>query len=148
MEDAQQMVDIRNWRIASELDFDGDAAGWLKSRRKEATGRISGHFGSPEVEDRAYVLANAEGERRLVIFVDGQNRYDSKYPYIGLIARVPKANVGKINWAGSPPDAPDGDGVLVVRKRNDRSSGVIFFSSGGRIVPAVPVDYQTVDLLE
>ncbi len=145
--EAQQMGDLSAWRVAGTDDFDGDGVGWLKGFRREASGHVSGKFGK-EAEDDAYVLLGKDGTRRLVMFVNGRVKYDTKYPFIGVVARVPKANIGKISWVGAPPDGPDGDGVLIVRNRGDRSSGVIFFSSGERIISGVPVDYQTIDLME
>lgn len=147
--DAPEIVGLKGWRLATESEFDGDSVGWIRSFLKEPTGRIAGKFGPrAEAEDSAYVLVNGEGTRRLVIIADGMSRYDTRFSHIGVLALVPKANVGKIEWAGSPPDNPDGDGVLIVRTRGDRSSGVIFFTSGGRVVTGVPVDYQRVDLME
>jgi hypothetical protein len=71
-----------------------------------------------------------------------------KYAFIGLIARVPKAAYNKTEWVGRPPETPDGDGVMIVRKQQDHSSGLVIFFSNGRIATGVPKDYQSVSLLE
>jgi hypothetical protein len=71
-----------------------------------------------------------------------------KYPFVGVIARVPKAAYNKVEWVGRPPETPDGDGVLIVRKQQDHGSGLVIFFSSGRIATGVPKDYQTISLLE
>jgi hypothetical protein len=147
--DTDKIAGLNDWRVATEADFESDAAGWVKGFRKTASGRVSGRFnGAQEGLENAYVLINDEGTRRLVVMMNGENRYDVKYPYIGVLAMVPRGNFVKIDWVGGKADKPDGDGILILRKPQDRSSGLILYFSEGRLTSGVPVNYQTVDLME
>jgi hypothetical protein len=148
--DANRIGGINQWSIATESDYEGDGTGWLKTFGIKPDGHVQGKFSGdnrPE-PDNGYLLVNSAGQKRVVIVANGQNRYDVKYPFIGLIARVPKAAYNRIEWVGRPPETPDGDGVLIVRKQQDHSSGLVIFFSNGRIATGVPKDYQTVSLLE
>jgi hypothetical protein len=148
--DAPQIGRISQWSVATESDYEGDGAGWLKGFGIKPDGRAQGNYSGeqrPEPEN-AYLLVNGKGERRVVIVAGGQNRYDVKYPFVGVIARVPKAAYNKVEWVGRPPETPDGDGVLIVRKQQDHGSGLVIFFSSGRIATGVPKDYQTISLLE
>jgi hypothetical protein len=83
----------------------------------------------------------------VVVLAENQNRYDTKFTYIGLAARVPKGMVSLIKWVGGhPPDGVQGDGILLVRKQDDPTSAVVLFLSGHGIVSASPVNYQDIRL--
>jgi hypothetical protein len=83
---------------------------------------------------------------RVVIVANGKAEYDERYPYVGIAARVPKAQVPQINWVGRPPETPDGDGLLILRKPDDKASGLVIFLQGSRAVTAVPSNYQDIHL--
>ena len=80
--------------------------------------------------------------------ISRKTRYDVKYSYIGLLAVIPKANISKIQWSSRQPEDPDGDAILLIRKPQDRSSGLIMYFSDGKLVSGVPSDYQSINLLE
>ncbi len=145
--DAMLMGQLSQWRLANERDFDGDAVGWLRANRVQESGRLPGDFsGRGNDTDVAYVLVNKSGERRLVLLADRKSHLDVKYKFIGVLACIPKADIAKIEWSSRKPEPPDGDAVLITRNPNDRSSGLVYYLSDGKLVSGTPVDYQAIDL--
>ncbi len=145
--DAALIRGVQRYRLARIDEFDPAAVNWLRSAGQPPAARITGDFSGRGVSnDVAYVLLGADSSRRLVLLVHGENRYDANYPFIGIAARVPKSNIGLINWVGQPPQNVDGDGLLVTLKPDDPASGLVLFTSGDRIVTGVPANYQAVRL--
>ena len=146
--DAYHIPNTRHWRTATVDDMDPVAVSWLRGNRQQPQGRIVGDFsGRGTGRDVVYLLVGPGGERRIVLLADNENRYDTRFPYIGLAARVPKRIVKSIPWVGGKaPEGVDGDGVLLVRKKDDPSSAVVLFLSGNGIASASPVNYQNISL--
>ena len=146
--DAARIQRLKDWRLATPEDFGPTARQWLRDNGQDLTGRVEGDFsGRNNQRDVAYVLANAQGQRRVVLLVDNVNLYDAEYPEVVGVSRIPNEAIANIDWGKYPPQGtPDGDGLLLMRKREDRSSGLVLFASGPRIVSAVPVDYTSIRL--
>jgi hypothetical protein len=146
--DATRISNTKDWRAATADDFDPAAVSWLRGNRKQPAGRITGNFsGKGTGRDVAYLLVDAAGARRVVLLADNENRYDTKFPYIGLAVRVPKENLNSIKWAGGKaPEGVDGDGLLLLRKPDDPASAIVLFLSGRGIVSASPANYQEINL--
>lgn len=146
--DATRIPNTKDWRAATADDFDPVAVSWLRGNRKQPAGRIEGNFsGKGTGRDVAYLLVDAAGARRVVLLANNENRYDTKFPYIGLAVRVPKQSVNSIQWAGGKaPEGVDGDGLLLLRKKDDPSSAIVLFLSGRGIVSASPANYQDISL--
>lgn len=141
--DAVHMIGVDGWRAATADDFDADAAAWLRSSGAAVSGRIVGDFsGRGGDQDVAYVLVRADGMRRIVLLADGQDRYDIRYPAIAIAARVPKSSLSSARWVGPAPGDAAGDGLLIVRSADDPHSGLVLFLANGRLVTAVPENYQ------
>jgi hypothetical protein len=134
--------------VATADDLDPVAVSWMRGNGQQPEGRFTADLsGKGTGRDVVYLLVAPDGMRRVVLLADNENRYDTKFPYIGLAARVPKGIVNSITWVGGkPPENVDGDGVLLVRKRDDPASGVVLFLSGRGIVSASPVNYQEISL--
>jgi hypothetical protein len=146
--DAAQIPRLKDWRVATSEDFGPSARLWLRDNGQDLDGRVAGDFsGRNNQRDVAYVLASPQGQRRVVLIVDGVILYDAEYPNIVGLARIPKEVVGNIDWGKYPPQGtPDGDGLLIIRKREDPSAGLVLFVNERRIVSAVPVNYQQIRL--
>jgi hypothetical protein len=143
--DAIRIAGVDGWRAATADDFDPDAAAWLHDSGAAVSGRIAGDFsGNGANDDVAYVLVRSDGVRRIVLLASGLDRYDVRYPTIAIAARVSRSAAGGIEWVGRGPSEVDGDGLLIVRDASDRQSGLVFFLSHGRIVTAVPANYQAI----
>lgn len=150
-EEAAQMPDVEHWRVAQPSDFDPGAASWLRQQGQVATGRIPVPFSSGGVGGVAYVLENngapSSAANRLVLFYDGKLKFDITLPRIAIAARVPSDKIASIQWNGQAPvGQPNGDGVLIVRKLTDPSSGMVMFFSGEFLLSGNPRDYQTLSL--
>ncbi len=148
--DASLLGSLRGWHLAIADDLDPDAAAWARNAGQKATGHLSGDFDGRRsaLKDSVYLLVNLDGQRRVVIIVDGQVRYDVKYSGIGLLSLIPKANLSGIQWKTSNPAQPDGDALLILRNPRDHTSGLVLYFSDGKLESAVPSDYQTINLLE
>ncbi len=145
--DAARIPALLGYRLASVRDFDQQALSWLRANRREPAARVSGNFsGKGDPFDAAYVLIGPDGSRRVVMLAGREDRFDIKYPEVGIIARVPKTSISSIEWVGLPPQEPDGDGLLIVRKSGDSPSAVMAFLSGGRVITATPANYQLINL--
>jgi hypothetical protein len=145
--EAAKIPGYQKWRVAGAAIFDPDAVAWLRANGLSPAGRIPVDFsGTGKDADVAYLLAQPGGSRRVVILSHGENIYDNRFPYLGAAARVRKSIIDTVQWVGAAPLNPDGDGLLIVRAPNDRTSGLVIFSRGERIISATPKDYQTIRL--
>jgi hypothetical protein len=142
-EDARRIPRIERTRLATAVDFDPDAVSWLRSSDQQPTGKIPGYY-SGSKKSAAYILVGKANERRVVIFADGELRYNAEYPVIAIAACVPMELVHQINWAEPSTPQSDGDGLLIVRAADAPASGVILFVRGSQVVSASPVDYREV----
>jgi hypothetical protein len=149
--DALVMGAVADWRAASPADLDPDAAAWARGYGQKDTGRLTLSLDGNRkgAKDIAYLLVNEkDGQRRVVLLADGKSCYDVKYSYLGLLAVIPKDNISKIQWSSRKPEDPDGDALLLIRKPQDRTSGLVMYFSDGKLVSGVPSDYQSINLLE
>jgi len=155
--DAPLIRKARDWRVATAEDFSPGAASWMRGNEQEVTGRVPGDYsGKNNQRDVAYMLAPAaapaEGaqpstQRRIVLLVEGVNLYDAEYPEIVGMARIPKDYIAAIEWGKNPPQGtPDGDGLLIIRRENDPTSGLVLFVSEKHIVSGIPLNYRLVRL--
>lgn len=155
--DAALIRKANDWRVATAEDFGPSVANWMRGDDVELSGRIPGDYsGRNNQRDVAYLLAPAaapaegtppSGQRRIVLLVEGVNLYDAEYPSLVGAVRVPKDALAGIEWGKNPPQGtPDGDGLLIVRRSGDLTSGLVLFVSEKHIVTGVPVSYQQVRL--
>jgi hypothetical protein len=150
--DAQHIRNLQGWRLAQPGDFDPDALLWLQQQGLVASGEVQASFTSnPQQRDSAYLLMPTDPQRsgthRLVLLFNRESRYDSFLPQVAFFARVPRERMASIEWMGdSKTVPPDGDGILVVRRYDDPTSGVVFFPNGVRIFRMTPKDYRTISL--
>lgn len=148
--DASLLGSLRGWHLATADDLDPDAAAWARNAGQKATGHFNCNFDGHQtaLRDSAYLLVSLDGQHRAIIMTGDQVRYDVKYPNIGLLSVVPKNNLSRIQWKTLNPAPPDGDGLLLLRNPQDRSSGLVLYFSDGKLESAVPSDYQAISLLE
>jgi len=146
--DAAQIPNALQWRVARADELDGVALTWARGNGLEPVSRVQGDFsGAGTGRDVAYLLVAPDGSRRVVLLAGNENRYDTRFPFIGLIARIPKDAVRSIKWLGDKaPQGVAGDGLLLVREPQDGASGLVLFLSGRGIVSAVPVNYPDISL--
>ncbi|MCI0352861.1 MAG: hypothetical protein L0Z53_25855 [Acidobacteriales bacterium] len=148
--EAQLLGGLFDFRVAREADFDADAVAWARAYvGREISGRISASFTGDGTPETAYVLVRERGahagNKRVAVLAGGNVAYDAGYPELAIAGIVPRANFSGIQWVGSPPP-PDGDGLLLVRKRVDVRSATVIYLSKGRLETAVPTSYLNVGI--
>ncbi len=136
------------WRVANADDFDPVCVHWLRNNGGTPEGKVEGDFsGSGLGNDTAYVLVGANNARRIVILTGVDNRYDTQFPFVGMATRIPKQLVNSIRWVGgAAPRDVQGDGLLIVRRPNDVTSGIVLFLNGRNIISGAPENYQDISL--
>src|SRR5437868_6518161 len=96
--------------------------------------------------DAAYLLIGAQGRRRVVLLSQGLARYDAEFAFVGGIARLPKDNLTRVQWAGNPPGPVDGDGLVIVRDGTQPNSALAIFLQQGRLVMGSPIRFDAIPL--
>ena len=145
--DALHIPGIADWYLASATEFDSNALGWARAQGLHLHTRIPADFsGAGRNRDVVYVLANNAGERRVVLLINGNNRYDVKFKSLALAAVIPQQLIGSIRWSARPPQPPDGDALLLVRSTADTGSGTVMYLHGAQIISGVPANYETIKL--
>jgi hypothetical protein len=146
--DANLIAEAPAWHAAAASEIDGSGAEMLGSNGIQASGRVEGDYsGTANGQDAAYLLINAENKRRVVIIAGHQNRYDSRFPTVSMIARIPKEAIGSIQWMNdkAPKDVL-GDGLLFVREPDKPESGVVVFLTQDGMTSASPKSWHDVTL--
>lgn len=145
--DAAQIGNLSSWRLAQEVDFDRDAASWLRAQGITPGGRISADFsGKNNGQDTAYILTNSDKMMRVVIFSQGIQVYDQRYQQIAIALRVPHSALDSATWKDHPAGSSDGDGLLIVARTEDRGSGLVFTLHDHKVALQLPTDYQSLRL--
>jgi hypothetical protein len=148
--EADQIPNLSGWRRINDSDYDGGALSWLRGNGQDADFRIEGDFsGTANGRDAVYVFRRVNGDTfRVVLLVNGEDRYDVNYDSLAVVARFPKALVENTEWAGQKPAAPDGDGVLIAlpQAADGSTPAVVLFVQGRQIISGAPTDYQHLNL--
>ena len=150
--DEPRIAGAESWRAAQVSDFDSTAVNWLSGLHQGTiTGRFEGLFaGLDQPPSSAYVLVlrNSQVPRKRVVILGPQTiLFDGAFNTVAAAALVPRDVLTGVAW--QQPDKvapPDGDGLLLVRNAADLKSGLVLYSSGGKIKSALPVNYQAVSV--
>jgi hypothetical protein len=146
-QDAPHIMGVANWRVAGASDFDPFSVQWLRQRGQLPSGRLAGDFsGASNSHDVAYVLRRADGSFRVVMLIGGAVAYDGTFPNVQVAAVIPKDRFGAIHWKDETRPSPAGDGLLIVMRESDVSSGVVLYRQAGELHAARAADYQSVSL--
>lgn len=146
--DAALMQQLQGWHAAERDDFPGAVQRYLRERRLEPSGHMTGDFAGRGIAiDSAYLLVDSTGRRRVCMLAKGTVAYDALFPKVEFLARISKSAMGKIQWMSSgPPLPPDGDGLLVVQNANDPTASVVLLRHGSQTLSARPADFNKIDL--
>ena len=147
-DEAAQIPAIQQWRLAQPVDFGPGALSWLQQQGSRLMGRIPVSFRDRATGGVAYILKRSDGtdsrSARLVMFVNGQLRFDLALPELAIVARIPMDAIESIQWTGrAPVGQADSDGILVVRRMEGPETATIFFFSGLHLLSGRPKDYQS-----
>jgi hypothetical protein len=144
--DAEKLGTLNGWRLVTADDFDPDTAAWVRGQGLHPDGRLPGDYsGNSSAHDVVYVLTNDADIMRVALIAGDQVVYDMRYPKLAIASKFSKYNWNSTQWKTAPA-APLGDGLLVVTKKGDPSSGLVLYWDGRRMNSAVPQDYQRLNL--
>ncbi len=145
--DVALIPDANRWALVTEKDLDPAGVDWMRRGGQPAAARITGDFaGSGSATDVAYVLKRRGGMLRVVLLSGGRNKYDTNYSPLALVARIPKSALADVQWAEKVPLAPDGNGLLIVRKTDDPETAVVVMLIKGKAVTGRPPNYRDLRL--
>lgn len=145
--DLALIPDVNHWALVADKDLDPAGLDWIRRQGQASAARITGDFaGSGSAADVAYVMKRRGGMLRVVLLSGGKNKYDTNFSPVALVARVPKGALESIQWADKVSGAPDGDGLLIVRKADDPATAVIVMLMKGKVITGRPPNYRDLRL--
>jgi hypothetical protein len=145
--DVALIPDVNHWALVGDKDLDPAGADWVRRQGQAPAARITADFaGSGSAADVAYVMKRRGGILRVVLLSGGKNKYDTNFSPLALVARVPKAAMADIQWGDKVPGAPDGDGLLIVRKADDPETAIIVMLTKGKVITGRPPNYKDLRL--
>jgi hypothetical protein len=145
--DAVRMRQLQGWHVAGTNDFSAAAALFLRGHNLAPSGQIKADFtGRGGALDAGYLLIDGKGQRRVSMLAMGVVAYDAIFPQADFLARIPKNNVARIQWATVPQSTADGDALLVIQNANDPTASLVLLRHGAQTYSARPVDFTRIDL--
>ncbi len=145
--DASRIPKLEGWHVAGPDELSGRAVVFLREHNFEIAGHTRGHFsGQPGVPDSAYLLMNEQGQQRVCMLSRGLVIYDAIFPRVDMLLRIPKKQLGKIQWATAPQGPSEGDGLLVIQNADDPTAGLVLLKHGQQTYSARPADFTDIDL--
>lgn len=145
--DASRLQQLQGWHVANPDDFSTSGLRFLHDHRLEPAGRIAGDFSGAGGDDRAYLLVDSTGRKRVSMMARGSVAYDTVFKQVDAVARIPKSNLAKIQWMSSAPQiSSDGDGLLIIQNANDPTASVVLLRHGTQTNSARPADFNKIDL--
>jgi hypothetical protein len=146
--DASRVPRLKGWHVMTPDDFSGAASRFLADHHLPATGHIYADFaGRGTLADSAYLLVNGEGQSRVSMLSAGMVAYDAVFPRIDLLARIPKASLGRIQWNSAPQFPSDGDALLVVQDVDDPAASLVLLRHGLQTYSGRPADFTQIILV-
>lgn len=145
--DASRIPKLEGWHVEGPDELSGRAVIFLREHNFEIAGRARGNFsGQPGVPDSAYLLLNEQGQQRVCMLSRGLVIYDAIFPRVDMLLRIPKKQLGKIQWATAPQGPSEGDGLLVIQNADDPTAGLVLLKHGQQTYSARPADFTDIDL--
>lgn len=146
--DTRRIPKLAGWHVAGHDELSGRAVIFLREHNLEIAGHTRGNFsGEPGVPDSAYLLLNDQGQQRVCMLSHGLLIYDAIFPRVDMLLRIPKKQLGKIQWITAPQGPSDGDGLLVVQNADDPTAGLVLLKHGQQTYSARPADFTDIDLI-
>ncbi len=145
--DASRISKLAGWHVAGPDELTGRAVIFLREHNLEIAGHTRGNFsGQPGVPDSAYLLLNDQGQHRVCMLTRGLVIYDAIFPHVDMLLRIPKKQLGKIQWIAAPQGPSEGDGLLVIQNADDPTAGLVLLKHGPQTYSARPADFTDIDL--
>lgn len=145
--DAERVPQLQGWHVALDDEIASRAAAFLRERGLPVSGHVLADFsGHGSATESAYLLIDAQGQRRVTMMAQGSVAYDAIFPRVDALARIPKSSFAKIKWKMSPQFAPDGDALLVIQNADDPVASLVLLRHGLQTYSARPADFGQIDL--
>jgi hypothetical protein len=148
--DRRVIPDAGNWRTVSPLELRGQFVDWMEGFGVTPASKIDlDARGDGQETGTAYLLATEKTpELKRVVWVANHQVLCDVVDRIEGIAKVPRDSMPAIVWSegSTPPQAAEGDGLLVVRNYEKPEGGTVFFFSHEKLYSAVPADFHNVPL--
>jgi len=145
--DASLIPMADEWRVAESGDFDPAFTGYFISAGQKPDGRtIFDPDGTGHNKGVAYFLTNKGGTKRLVILVGQHSIFDSSFPNIAGVARVPSPYFSNDTWDETKTvrQQISGDAILLVRNADDVRSGIVLYFRNGGLQSTALSDYRRI----
>ena len=148
---AAQIPDLKGWHVADATEFDLDTISWLQQQGERPSGEMAISL-DDQSQDQVYVLKRPAGApgmntNRVIVFMGDQKRFDAELPQVDGIGRISKDRISSVEWRDRIATvAPDGNGVILIQRYRDPTGALIMFTSGSRLVTAVPKDFHVLAL--
>jgi hypothetical protein len=147
--DAGSIPKLAGWHAAGESDFSADVIGWMKASGVQPTGRVELDLDGAAPKDVVYCLSRDEDtSKRIVMLQKGFSEFDSIMKDVIGVARIPKSSLAAITWTIKPSAESDGDAIMIIRRADDKTTAMILYRSGSRMISGTPESYQAVNLAE
>jgi len=146
--DARMIPNLAGWRVATTDSYDPVILNWMKGHELKPQGRIHGDFsGKGNPADVAYFLVSDDGSRRVVVLSEGKLRYDGRFDSLLGVVLLPKSDIDSIDWPDNrQPGGVDGDGLILIRKANEPTNDVVFFTRNGSPYFVKPLKYDNISV--
>jgi hypothetical protein len=145
--DVPLILNAERWHASTADDFLPEVVNWMRSYGVDPAGRfeldVDNGGGSQDV---AYFLSGEDTQRRVVLLQNRENVYDSVFPDLVAVVRVPRYAMQSIEWKKKLATEPDGDGLLLIRGTSGNLRGVVIFMKEGRAYSGNPVTYENIGL--
>src|SRR5688572_201600 len=142
-----KISNLQAWHLVTTDELSLAAQGWMRNRGVEPNATYAADLNASGAgTDAVYLMANAQGERRVVVFSGDDVVYDASFPNLELVAPVRRSQVSNITWQAAPEIMSGGDGLLLVRDLQKRRSGIVLFVANDRVVTGIPEDLQQMNL--
>jgi hypothetical protein len=146
-----QIPQLQGWHIAEPSEFDLDAVAWLQQQGERPSGQIATDL-NDQSQDTVLVLKRPQGAagtnlNRVIVFIGDQKRFDAELPQVDGVGRISKDRIPSVQWRDRLSNIPpNGNGVILIQRYRDPASAIIFFTSGSRLLTAVPKDFRSLNL--
>jgi hypothetical protein len=148
--DERVIPDAGNWRTVNLIELGSRFSDWMQGFGVTPTSKIDLDAGGDgPALGTAYLLATEKTpEVRRVVWITNHQVLCDLVDRIEGIAKVPRDSMPAIVWSegSTPPEAAEGDGLLVVRDYEKPQGGTVFFFSHEKLYSAVPSDFHNVPL--
>jgi hypothetical protein len=145
--DAAMIPNLAGWHAMQDTDFSADVASWMMGSGATPSGRIEVDMDGALPKATVYCLSHDQDQmKRIVILHRGTKILDSVMPDVVGIVSVPQSSLASINWKTKPISDSDGDAIMLIARKDDKTTATLLFRKAGQMVSGKPETYEAVNL--